>query len=135
MESSFVWLSEYDEVRGKIKRNPLGNLNTTIWKLLAMYVISCITSDISNSKPQTAISMKLLLALSAFPFVYVKWVMYLALCMISKEVSVLFNGVVNTWSEEQAVWKWSLTGIFFCSQEDMIIAWSWQGRVQLKERG
>jgi len=105
MESSFVWLSEYDEVRGKIKRNPLGNLNTTIWKLLAMYVISCITSDISNSKPQTAISMKLLLALSAFPFVYVKWVMYLALCMISKEVSVLFNGVVNTWSEEQAVWK------------------------------
>lgn len=73
MESSFAWLSEYGEVKDKSKWNPISNLNTTSWKLLAVYVISCITSDISNSNPQTAISMKLL-ALSAFPFVYVKWV-------------------------------------------------------------
>lgn len=137
MESSFVWLSEYGEVKDKSKWNPVGNLNATSWKPLAIHVISCITSDISSSKPQTAISMKLLLALPAFPFVYVKWVTYLAFSLISKEVSVLFNGIVNTQSEEQAAWKWSLTGFFFLSswQEDKIIAPGWQGRAQLKERG
>lgn len=114
MEGSFAWLSEYDDVKDKSKWNSLGNLNTTTWKPLAIYVISCITSDIYNPKQ---LVMKLLLVLSASTFVYVKWVSYLALSMITKEVSVLFDVMLNSWSEEQNVWTWSLIVFSSCSHD------------------
>lgn len=87
-------------------------------------------------QPQTAFLIKLLLVLSAFTSVYVKWVSYLVLSQVTKEVSVLFNVMLNSWSEEQNVWKWSLIVFSFLPLwlEDMIIAPSWQGRALLKER-
>lgn len=116
-ESGFARLSECGEVKDESQRSPIGNLSTASWKPLALYVMSCITSDVPNCKPQRAVSMKILLDLSAFAFAYVKRVTYLALSLVTKEVPVLFNGIVNTWSEEQAVWKLSPTGFSFCSRD------------------
>lgn len=117
LEGSFVWLSEYGEAKDKSKWNFLGNLDITTWKPLAMYIISCITSDITSPKPKQVFVMKLLLILSASTFVYVKWVSYLAFSLITKEVSVLFNVILNSWSEEQNVWNRSVIVFSFCSHD------------------
>lgn len=50
LKSSFSWHLEYGEVEDKIKWNPVGNLNTTSWKLLAICVNNYITSEVSNPK-------------------------------------------------------------------------------------
>lgn len=68
-------------------------------------MISCTTADISISKPQMDISMKLLLALSASSLVHIKSVVYLALSLITKETSVVLIDIEITCSERQAGWK------------------------------
>lgn len=50
IKSSFSWHLEYGEVEDKIKWNPVGNLNTTSWKLLAICVNNYFTSEVSNLK-------------------------------------------------------------------------------------
>lgn len=53
-ESGFARLSECGEVKDESQRSPIGNLSTASWKPLALYVMSCITSDVPNCKPQRA---------------------------------------------------------------------------------